>query len=89
MQSKPGASSGRQSFDPVGQQALGPAPPLEEKSENSPEDKAREMEQRVNTLIESSSEAAARGDSVLALERAKEAGKRERQLCKFRYVMVS
>eukprot|EP01138_Halocafeteria_seosinensis_P014830 gb/GECG01015140.1/.p1 GENE.gb/GECG01015140.1/~~gb/GECG01015140.1/.p1 ORF type:complete len:821 (+),score=127.75 gb/GECG01015140.1/:1-2463(+) len=83
-QSKPGTSSGRQSFDPMGQQALGPAPPLEEKSENSPEDKAREMEQRVNTLIESSAEASARGDSVLALERAKEAGKRERQLCKFR-----
>lgn len=71
-------------FDPLKQRAVGPAPPLAEKSDHSPEDHAREMEKQVNALIEASAEAAVSGDSVMALERAKAAGKKERQLCKHR-----
>jgi len=57
---------------------------LAEKSDNSPEDLAREMEKQVNALIEASADAALQGDAVQALERAKEAGKKERLLCKHR-----
>ena len=39
---------------------------------------------QVNSLIEASAEAAMQGDAVQALERAKAAGKKERQLCKHR-----
>jgi intraflagellar transport protein 88 len=39
---------------------------------------------QVNTLLESSAESAVAGDAVMALERAKEAGRKERQLTKFR-----
>ena len=60
-------------FDPLKQRAVGPAPPLAEKSDNSPEDLAREMEKQVNHLIEASAEAALQRDAVQALERAKEA----------------
>ena len=42
------------------------------------------MERQVHKLIESSAEAAHKGDTNSALDRAKEAGKKERQLCKFR-----
>jgi intraflagellar transport protein 88 len=60
-------------FDPLKQRGVGPAPPLAEKSDNSPEDLAREMEKQVNALIEASADAALAGDAVQALERAKEA----------------
>ncbi len=78
--SKPGM--GR--FMEANSKALGPAPPLVQKVDNSPEDQAKEMERRVHALIEGSAEAAVRGDKVLALERAKEAGRKERALSKFR-----
>lgn len=39
---------------------------------------------QVNALVEASAEAAVRGDFVMALERAKEAGRKERQLSKHR-----
>lgn len=39
---------------------------------------------QVNALLEASAEAAVAGDPVMALERAKEAGRKERQLTKFR-----
>lgn len=39
-----------------------------------------ELESRVHTLLESSSSAAVKGDPLLALERAKEAGRREKAL---------
>jgi intraflagellar transport protein 88 len=42
------------------------------------------MELKVHNLIEACADAAARGDYVMALERAKEAGRKERQLVKFR-----
>jgi intraflagellar transport protein 88 len=69
--------------DPSGR-ALGPAPPLLARSEGSPDEQAREMVRRVHALIESSVDAAARGDAVLSLERAKEAARKERSLSKFR-----
>ena len=68
-----GRTPGQGVFDPLKQRATGPAPPLAEKSDNSPEDLAREMEKQVNRLIEASADAALQGDTVQALERAKEA----------------
>lgn len=74
-----------QRFDPFQQAAAqGPAPPLEKKSASSPPDQARDMEHLVNHLIEESATANVAGDFVLALEKAKEAGKKERTLCKHR-----
>jgi len=69
--------------DPSGR-ALGPAPPLLSRAEGSPDEQVREMVRRVHALVESSVEAAARGDAVLSLERAKEAARKERSLSKFR-----
>jgi intraflagellar transport protein 88 len=63
---------------------LGPAPPLQKRSENSPEEQCNEMERQVNILVEESAQHAVEGDVASALEKAKEAGKRERQLCKQR-----
>ena len=70
-------------FDPLNI-GKGPAPALAEKSDNSHEDKAKEMEKNVHRLIEASAEAIATKDLQRALEKAKEAGKAERALCKFR-----
>ena len=82
--SKPGTSMGRPvGFDPLGQ-GRGPAPPLAERADNSPEDQAREYEKQVHALVEASATAAFKGDHDLALEKAKDAGKRERALCKHR-----
>eukprot|EP01038_Epipyxis_sp_PR26KG_P010596 gene10596-14235_t len=75
-------------FDPlnvgVNGGGRGPAPPLAEKSDNSFEDKAKEMEKKVHRLIEASADAVVAKDFLKALEKAKEAGKAERSLCKFR-----
>jgi len=73
-------------FDPMGggQQGRGPAPPLQKRADNSPEDKCREMEKEVNGLIEESARLALDKKYQAALDRAKEAGKLERQLCKKR-----
>jgi len=80
-------SAGKQqaagSFDPL-QMNRGGAQPLAEKSENSAEDKAKELEKQVHKLIESSADALVNKDVRGALEKAKEAGKAERSLCKFR-----
>ena len=62
----------------------GPAPPLAEKSDNSFEDKAKDMEKKVHRLIEASADALVAKDYLKVLEKAKEAGKAERSLCKFR-----
>ncbi len=40
---------GSKSFDPLGQGVRGPAPPLAERADNSPEDKAKELEKGVCT----------------------------------------
>jgi hypothetical protein len=71
-------------FDPLMQGARGPAPALQKKTENNPEDMARLMENKVNELLEASAFANAAADYVLALDKAKEAGKKERQLWKHR-----
>ena len=80
------AGGNRGVFDPAGlnQAGRGPAPPLQKRSENSPEDMCREMEREVNGLIEESSMLSLKNDCGAALEKAKEAGKRERMLCKQR-----
>jgi intraflagellar transport protein 88 len=70
-------------FDPLNI-GKGPAPALAAKSENSPEDKAKDMEKTVHRHIEASAEALANGNVLLALEKAKEAGKSEKQLVTFR-----
>jgi intraflagellar transport protein 88 len=75
------------SFDPTGQArnaVSGPAPPLLRRAENSPEEKCAEMERLVTQLLDESAAAATRGDIAQALEKAKEAGKKERALCKQR-----
>ena len=53
-------------------------------SPSSPEDLCRELERQVNVMIEESSIANHRGHKDEALEKAKEAGKKERQLCRER-----
>lgn len=63
---------------------LGPAPPLKARSENSPEEQCMENERLVNRLIEESAMLAAQKNYSEALDKAKEAGKKERQLCKQR-----
>uniref|UniRef100_A0A3Q3XHF3 Uncharacterized protein n=1 Tax=Mola mola TaxID=94237 RepID=A0A3Q3XHF3_MOLML len=66
-------------FDPLGQSRL-PAPPLEEKNEETPEEKIRILEKKVNDLIDDSCVAQSMGALQLALEKAKEAGRREKAL---------
>lgn len=78
-----GNAKDNKAFDPLNI-GKGPAPPLAEKADNSSEDKAKEMEKKVHRLIEASAEAVVAKDMLRALEKAKEAGKAERALCKFR-----
>ncbi|XP_064596903.1 intraflagellar transport protein 88 homolog isoform X2 [Liolophura sinensis] len=78
-----GAARGA-NFDPMNQAAKGPAPPLEQKPEDSPEEKIRHIEKKVNELIEESCFANSRGELQLALEKAKEAGRKERVLVRQR-----
>ncbi|XP_024919372.1 intraflagellar transport protein 88 homolog isoform X3 [Cynoglossus semilaevis] len=70
-------------FDPLGQ-SRGPAPPLELKTEDTPEEKIKILEKKVNDLIEESSMAQSMGALQLALEKAKEAGRKERALVRQR-----
>ncbi|XP_067109029.1 intraflagellar transport protein 88 homolog isoform X3 [Osmerus mordax] len=70
-------------FDPLGQ-SKGPAPPLEAKNEDTPEEKNKLLEKNVNDLIEESCLAHGRGDLQLSLEKAKEAGRKERALARQR-----
>ncbi|KAK1340689.1 hypothetical protein QTO34_017080 [Cnephaeus nilssonii] len=70
-------------FDPLGQ-SRGPAPPLEAKNEDSPEEKIRQLEKKVNELVEESCIANTCGDLKLALEKAKDAGRKERVLVRQR-----
>lgn len=80
---KGSVSKENRAFDPLNL-GKGPAPPLAEKSDNSHEDKAKEMEKKVHRLIEATAEAIVAKDMLRALEKAKEAGKAERAVCKFR-----
>ncbi|XP_070770588.1 intraflagellar transport protein 88 homolog isoform X7 [Enoplosus armatus] len=70
-------------FDPLGQ-SRGPAPPLESKNEDTPEEKIKILEKKVNDLIEESCMAQSIGALQLALEKAKEAGRKERALVRQR-----
>jgi len=83
-----GSKGGNGAFDPMGggntMAGRGPAPPLQKRADNSPEDKCREMEKEVNGLIEESAKLSMQKQYQPALDRAKEAGKLERQLCKKR-----
>lgn len=78
------SSTGRGVFDPMNQTNKGPAPPLEAKAEDSPEEKIRQLEKKVNELIEESCFANSRGEFPVALEKAKEAGRKERLLVRQR-----
>ncbi|KAL2311028.1 hypothetical protein Nmel_002715 [Mimus melanotis] len=71
------------SFDPLGQ-AKGPASPLEKKTSDSLEEKMRQLEKKVNDLVEESCVANSCGDLKLALDKAKEAGRQERELLRQR-----
>ncbi|XP_072899793.1 intraflagellar transport protein 88 homolog isoform X1 [Hemitrygon akajei] len=75
-------------FDPLGQ-SRGPATPLETKNEDTLEEKVKNLERTVNELIEESCIANGRGDLQLALEKAKEAGRKERMLVRQREQTVS
>uniref|UniRef100_W5MY78 Intraflagellar transport protein 88 homolog n=1 Tax=Lepisosteus oculatus TaxID=7918 RepID=W5MY78_LEPOC len=77
------AMSRGSAFDPFGQ-SKGPAPPLETKNEDTPEEKIKILEKKVNDLIEESCMAHSQGDLQLALEKAKEAGRKERALVRQR-----
>uniref|UniRef100_A0A8C3AKK2 Intraflagellar transport 88 homolog n=1 Tax=Cyclopterus lumpus TaxID=8103 RepID=A0A8C3AKK2_CYCLU len=70
-------------FDPLGQ-SRGPAAPLEAKNEDTPEEKIKILEKKVNDLIKESCMAQSSGASQLALEKAKEAGRKERTLVRQR-----
>jgi intraflagellar transport protein 88 len=77
------SSKEHKSFDPLNI-GRGPAPPLAEKSDNGPEYTAKDMEKKVHRLLEASAFAAAEKDYLKCLEKAKEAGKAERALCKYK-----
>jgi len=79
-----GDNASRQGFDPLNQGNRGPAPALAEKTDSSPEERAKEIEKQVNRLLEASAEAAAAKQFMAALEKAKEAAKKERYLCRNR-----
>ncbi|KAI9014777.1 hypothetical protein BC832DRAFT_546444 [Gaertneriomyces semiglobifer] len=54
------------------------------KLEETPEEQIRKLEQKVTALVEESAIAASEGNLSVALERAKDAGKKERQLSRHR-----
>ncbi|XP_053165751.1 intraflagellar transport protein 88 homolog isoform X2 [Hemicordylus capensis] len=82
------AASRGSAFDPLGQ-ARGSAPPLEMKNEDSPEGKIKQLEKKVNELVEESCIAHSCGDLKLALEKAKDAGRKERALVRQREQTMS
>ena len=82
-QSRPPGTAGARANAP-GAAKLAPMLPFKATSDGGAEAQASEMETRVHSLLEASAAAATKGDLMLALERAKEAGRRERALCKFK-----
>ena len=64
--------------------AAGPAPPLAVSEDASPEQQARDFEKKLNNLIEESAKLNAAGKFAAALEKAKEAEKKEKALRKHR-----
>ncbi|KAJ3194971.1 Intraflagellar transport protein 88 [Irineochytrium annulatum] len=78
---RPGASAG-QAFDPFNQG--GGMSAMEKPNESLPEEQIKQLEKKVNHLVEESTFASAEGNLQLALEKAKEAAKREKALNKQR-----
>jgi hypothetical protein len=85
-QSRAGLTTGAAGSRAAGSKSAAslPIPSFKPESTGGPEAQAADMEARVHSLLEASTIAAAKGDLMLALERAKEAGRRERALNKFR-----
>jgi intraflagellar transport protein 88 len=77
---KPGTAGGLNQFGV----AQGPAPDLDVKKNTTPEDIAKDKEKEVNTLLEESAISNSQKKFALALEKAKEAAKKERGLVKHR-----
>jgi len=78
---------GKNVFDPLNQGDAAARPnakPLEKKLELSPEEKLRGFEKESHRLVEESAITREQGNLREALEKAKEAGKKERQLCRLR-----
>merc|ERR1719262_974130 len=76
-------------FDPLNQAeggvgGSGPAPALQKKLALSPEEKLRVAEKEIHRLVEESAITREQGKLREALEKAKEAGKKERKLCHLR-----
>lgn len=84
----PGTAQGARNtvmFDPMNQAGKAAATAtLERNIEETPEDKIKAMERKVNDLIEESCMAASRGENRTALDRAKEASAKERSLIRLR-----
>ncbi|TPX58753.1 hypothetical protein SpCBS45565_g07909 [Spizellomyces sp. 'palustris'] len=80
---RPGMAAG-QAFDPFNQGGGTPSAGGYHKLEETPEEQIRNLERKVSQLIEESTIAAAEGNLRLALEKAKDAGKKERQLSRQR-----
>merc|ERR1719433_2360787 len=76
--------TGGKLFDPMNQGDAKSTKPLEKKTEMSPEEKLREMEKEIHRLVEESAITREQGLLREALEKGKEAGKKERQLCRLR-----
>merc|ERR1719401_1871614 len=76
---------GNKVFDPMNQgETRATTKPLEKKTELSPEEKLREMEKEIHRLVEESAITREQGNVREALDKGKEAGKKERQLCRLR-----
>mmetsp|Transcript_17885 Transcript_17885/g.50068 ORF Transcript_17885/g.50068 Transcript_17885/m.50068 type:complete len:786 (+) Transcript_17885:210-2567(+) len=75
----------RNRFDPMqGGTVRSSTSMLQKKSESSQEEAFKDLEVKVHVLLEESAQAANSNDVGAALERAKEAGRKERSLCKQR-----
>lgn len=70
-------------FDPM-QQARSNVPNADKPAEESPEEVIKGMEKKAHALLEDSAMALEAGDSQKAIDKAKEAGMHDRQLCKQR-----
>ncbi|TPX74671.1 hypothetical protein CcCBS67573_g04058 [Chytriomyces confervae] len=77
-----GRAVNTQSFDPFNQ--AGSAAAAEKVQEPLPEEQIKTLEKKINAIIQESTVAASQGNNQLALEKAKDAGKRERALAKQR-----
>ncbi|KAJ3294769.1 Intraflagellar transport protein 88 [Borealophlyctis nickersoniae] len=71
-------------FDPFNQAGRGTSGTTADKLETNPDEQIKQMEKKVNQLITESTIYASQGNTQLALEKAKEAGKKERALSKQR-----